>query len=385
MKKRFSPSKKKIISIITVFVLFILLTGCKNSKPIQIGLAIELTGSRAVIGVAARNGATLAVDQINEAGGINGRPINLLIRDDKGDPGTARQVDAELVDEGVVAIIGHITSQQTLAVFEQMNQAKTILISPTTSSPDFDKQDDYFFRVMQTNTDFGIALGDYIYQQGIRKLAGVYDITNRSFSETLWNATRDEFIALGGEAVVEVEFSSPEAATPQAVAELIADYDTEAMMIIASDVDTALIVQYLSIAGIDAKIFGSSWAATDELLQKGGSAIEGMVLTALINDQDTSPNYLEFRNAYIERFGIDPGLGASHAYETVYILAEALKQTNGQKEGLQEALLAISNFQGVNGTITFDKYGDVHRDSYMVQVQDHQFVIIASIRVDVVE
>lgn len=382
MRTGFTLRKSIFFALILICTISVVLTGCNGNKPIKIGLSVELTGSRAMIGVAARNGATLAVDQINKQGGINGRPIELLIRDDKGAPVTAQAVDAELVDEGVAAIIGHVISQQTLAVFEQMNQAETVLISPTSSSPDFTGQDDYFFRVMQTNETFGTLLGQYIYQQGYRTLAGTYDISNLSFAKTLWDIAKDEFIAQGGEVITEVGFISTEQPDLHTVAADLTASDPEAVLIVASDIDTALIVQFLKIQGSDAQLFGSSWAVTNELLQKGGGAIEGMVLTALTNDQDMSDSYLDFQSAYIERFGIEPGLGASHAYEAVLVLAEALQQTNGSKEGLREALLAISDFQGINGKITFDEFGDVYRESYLVQVQDHQFITIASIRLD---
>ena len=140
-----------------------------------------------------------------------------------------------------------------------------------------------------------------------------------------------------------------------------------------------LLTQHFKIEGLDVNIYGSAWAVTDELIKKGGAAVEGMILTALTNAQDNSESYQNFRDAYIQHFGTTPGLGASNGYEAVMVLAEALTQTNGNKEGLREALLSISNFQGVHGTITFDENGDVYREAYLVQVKEKKFVTIVII------
>jgi len=382
LKQKFTIHKSIYLLILLWLMLCLVAAGCSGRNTIKIGFSVELSGSRGTIGLAARNGAEMAVDQINKSGGINGRLLELLVRDDLVNPETAGQVDAELIEEGVVAIIGHITSQQTLDVYEQNNEAKIIMMSPTSSSPSFTAQDDYFFRVMQSNDDFGRAIANYIYSQGIRQLSGVYDTSNQAFSFPLWDAAKDEFQNLGGEVMPGLEFSSADNPDLRQVVAALADQDPEAVLFVASGVDTALMAQYANLQSLDADLFSSPWAATDELLQKGGAAIEGMVLNALTNPQDTAENYISFRNEYVERYGIEPGLGASHAYEAVMVLAEALGKTNGRTDGLKDALLSISDFQGVNGTITFDAYGDVSRNFYLVRVEDREFVTIADIALD---
>jgi branched-chain amino acid transport system substrate-binding protein len=192
-----SVSRKSVYCIL----LAVVLVGCLSRPPIKIGVAVELTGRRGELGVAARDGAQLAVEQINERGGVNGRPIELIVRDDGGDPDTARRVDADLVAQGVVAIVGHVTSAQTAAAFEQMNEAEVVLISPTSSSTQFSAQADYFFRVMPSNDLMGKALAVHMYiNRGVRQIVGVYDLSNRAFTETYWESIRAEFERLGGEA-----------------------------------------------------------------------------------------------------------------------------------------------------------------------------------------
>ncbi len=133
------------VGFVLLVVIVLIVVRSLRSRAFLLGFAGELTGRHAGMGVDGRDGAILAVDEINKTGGINGRKIKLIIKDDKGDPEVARRVDVELIKQGVVAIIGHITSGQTAAVLEQINKANVVLISPAASSIQFSGQADFFF------------------------------------------------------------------------------------------------------------------------------------------------------------------------------------------------------------------------------------------------
>ena len=105
-----------------------------NKAPILIGVSVDLSGPSSDLGIALRNGAQLAMEEINNSGGINGREIQLVIKDDQGDPNTALQADQDLIDQEVVAIVGHSTSQQTASVLDLINQNDVLLIGPAASS-----------------------------------------------------------------------------------------------------------------------------------------------------------------------------------------------------------------------------------------------------------
>lgn len=355
------------------------LTGCAGRQPILIGFSAELTGKRAELGVAARDGAQLAVDLVNESGGINGRPLELIVRNDQGDPDVARQVDAELVEQGVVAIVGHITSEQTAAVFDYMNQAQVVLLSPTSSSTEFGKQADYFFRVMPSNRLFGEALAVHIYtDHDAHQLLGIYDLDNQSFTETFWHSIQTQFEALGGDAQQAVTFRSGQQDLKEVMAKVKAA-DPDSVVFIASAVDTALMAQYGRQIGLEADLFSSTWAQTEELLAKGGQAVEGMELSAVYNPQNPNPAFREFVERFETRYKRPPGLSAVYAYESVLVLAHALEQTGGRAAGLADTLTTIRGFEGAQGPISLDEYGDVIRDVYMVMIQGGEFQLIGTI------
>lgn len=381
VSSRIVSKSRKIFIWSVCFYYMVCLVACA-SRPIPLGLSVELTGRRAELGVAVRNGAQLAVDQINESGGVNGRPLELIVRDDRGDPETARQVDAELVEDGAVAIIGHITSSLTEAALEQDNRAGIVLLSPTSSSSAFSAQADYLFRVTPSNDAMARSLAAYIYnQRGVRELVGIYDLGNRSFSETLWQEMQAEFRRLGGAADESFTFTSGETDLQNLMSQ-VKERNPQAVVFIASAVDTALLVQYAKQQGLESSLFSSTWAQTDELLEKGGQAVEGLELGAVYDPQHPSPAYQQFVQDFEARFGRPPALGASHAYEAVLVLVEALKRTKGQREGLPDALSKVQDLPGLQGLISMDEYGDVQRDFYIVRVEDRQFKVISTISLE---
>jgi len=371
------PGHKLLRAIVFIAFWFNLL-GCASKEPILIGFAGELTGRRAELGVAERDGAQLAVDTINEQGGVNGRPLTLIIKDDKGDPETARQVDRELAEQGVVAIIGHATSGQTAAVIDPINQIQLVLLSPTATSSEFSNQMDYFFRVLPDTNVLGQALATYITTQNVRQIVGIYDLSNHAYTESIWTAIQTEFERSGGDASRGFVFVSAETDLRMLIDNVLKT-NPEAIVFVASAVDTALMAQHIHRQGSDVRLFAVPWAQTNELLEKGGPTVEGIVLSSVFHPQNSYPNFQPFASRFKARYNREPEFGAAYAYESVLVLAHALKQTQSKAQGLPQALTKINNLAGVQGPITINQYGDARREVYIVEVENGQFKVIDTI------
>jgi amino acid/amide ABC transporter substrate-binding protein, HAAT family (TC 3.A.1.4.-) len=195
--------KNSWLRFIPVFLLIgilgFFLKGCIEKKPLPIGFTAQLTGIQAELGVQERNGVQLAVETINASGGVVGRKIELIIRDDLGIPEQAKAADSDLINAGVLAIIGHATSSQTLAGLEVTNPAHMVMLSPTVSTPKLSGLDDYFFRVYPSFKDSSQAFAQYIYQNsGIARMAIIYDIDNAAYSKTYSTTFTDKFQSVGG-------------------------------------------------------------------------------------------------------------------------------------------------------------------------------------------
>jgi branched-chain amino acid transport system substrate-binding protein len=364
------------IYLLLLLAIILIGSGC-SPKSIKIGFSAELTGARGELGVMARDGALLAVSEINAAGGLNGRPIELIIKDDQGDPEIARQVDEELLAEGVVAVIGHITSGQTAAVIDLFNDAEVVLISGSATSSMFSDQDDYFIRIASSTDQTGSSMADYLDSQGVEDITVIYDEKNGAFALPFITALTERIIELGSTVQDSIPFRSGESDLGQLAANLKNDHT---YMIVASAVDTAMIMQYTSLAGIESDYYTSSWAGTAKLIEAGGEAVEGLELITAYDPENPWPAFQIFKENYRERYHTDPGLLAPKSYDTVFMLANALENTGGKSQGLREAVLQINEFSGVEGLISLNKYGDAQVNLYIAEVIDGNFIVQETIQ-----
>ena len=146
-KLNYIPKFRSLLHLSVNIVLICFFISCEMKEPVKIGYAGGLTGRVADLGIAGRDGVILAVEEINSAGGINGREVKLLVKDDKQDAETAVNVNEELIQQGVAAIIGHMTSSMSKAGVKAINDKKVFMLSPTTSTNELTGLDDYFFRL----------------------------------------------------------------------------------------------------------------------------------------------------------------------------------------------------------------------------------------------
>ncbi len=196
-----------------ILILFLIVTGfmgCDQKKaPIKVGFVGPLSGRLSVLGVAGRNGAILAVEEANGTGGVNGHPVELIVRNDEQDEKKALKSDKELLNENVAAIIGHMTSTMSLAALPLCNRMKIPMISPTTSTPRLSGLDDYFFRVIPANTSETDHLAGYARKgMGLLKMIAIIDLSNSVYTEEFYKTFKFEFERLGGHMLPPVTFTS---------------------------------------------------------------------------------------------------------------------------------------------------------------------------------
>ena len=353
---------------------------CTDNDPIPIGFSGELTGSNADLGVQGRNGAILAVESVNESGGINGRPIELIVRDDGGTPAGAKAADSALIEAKVVAIIGHMTSGQSMAALPVTEKADMLMLSPTTSTSLLTGIDDHFLRIQPAITAAaGKLAGIAKSQYRTERIVVIADQDNLAYSDAFRKAFVDAFEKTGGHRSENLFFSSSSHPDFDELMQPISPSNVDGILIIASAKDTAFIAQHLRNNGFSCPLFSSGWAQTNTLIQNGGKAVEGLILVADYDIDSRKPAFETFRLRYRERFGRPPTFAAAQSYEAMNLLAKALKQTGGKKSGLKEALLGINDFQGLLGSIKMDPYGDVIRTQFVVMVKNGNFRTLSAI------
>lgn len=351
-----------------------------DRKPVLVGFVAQMTGKQAELGVQERNGVLLATEKINAAGGIAGRKIELVIRDDLGVPEKAKSADEELIKADVVAIIGHATSGQTVAGLQVSNPARIVMISPTVSTPTLSGVDDYFFRVYPTFKDSSRVFAEHVYKTGgLKKMAIIYDTDNTAYAQTYSSTFADRFSSLGGVISGQAGFSSATQPDFSPLLTKLRNDKPDGLLIIASDIDTALVAQRVRIMGWQIPLFTSAWAQTETLINHGGKAVDGMKLEQSFALSSQEPSFIEFKSNYQSRFGNTPSFGAAFGYEAAMILAEALKKTGGKPDNLKNALLETGNYKGLMDSFSIDRFGDVQRPFYLSAIENGKFVIVGKL------
>ncbi|MFO8041972.1 MAG: ABC transporter substrate-binding protein, partial [Alkalispirochaeta sp.] len=175
------------------------LTGC-SPRPIVVGFQGPLTGTAADLGVQGRNGALLAVEAINAAGGVGGRALQLAPRDDRNDRAVAIELVQEFRDERIEVVVGPMTSVAGVAVAERVSQAGPLYISPTVSTAEVSDRDDFFFRIQGATDRPAWVLGRFAAAElGTERVAVVADRDNAEYSQTYLEAFSRGVAAAGGE------------------------------------------------------------------------------------------------------------------------------------------------------------------------------------------
>jgi branched-chain amino acid transport system substrate-binding protein len=375
MTAKRSPMKAKYwFSLFLLLFMSPTLFSCGDSSPILIGFSGQLTGKNSDLGVCGRNGALLAVEHINEAGGIKGRMLKLLAEDDMNTPDGAIKADMALVNAGVVAIIGHMTSGQTMAALPYTAENNILLVSPTTTTPQLTGIKDNFTRVMVENAIRSNKLATYArLDMDIRTVASVVESDNKSYSLTFEENFTKIFEDKGGTVVNRTRYSTTNPPNWSPIITELSRLNPDAILLICPAQDFVTIAQRLRTAGVTSKLLSGAWAYTDILLLWGGDDIEGSIFVVDYSRDNPDPNFVKFYKAYENRFGTSPSFASSFAYESVLALADGLEKTGGTARGLIDAVAPSDEIKGVTGNFKLDEFGDVHRKVFIVTIQNGKF------------
>lgn len=349
---------------------------CDSKNDIKIGVAVSLSSSNSPMGLAVKDAVVLSVEQINQKGGIKGRKVQLLIKDDENDPKRAGEIDVELIEEGVVAIVGHTTSLLTHSALDIMNKRDMLLLSPTTSSRRVIEIDDNMISLYPPNTLEQDKLIHYIIDEtDIRNISIIYDSDNSVFCDSWLSYFSALFSNRGGAILNETPFSSNNKGE---IYEVVADSmveGTEGILMIASAVDVPLISQQIMKINRDLAKFSTGWAFDDNLIYNGGYAVEDLVLPLSWDYGSDSQLYNVFKRHYYERYGKYPNYTEGFAYETMMILFESIKSVERiTPMTIREQILKKADFDGLQGNIKIDGYGGTFRDVQVFKIKEGEFV-----------
>lgn len=346
---------------------------CRRSEPIRVGLVAGLSGRHYDLGVSCRNGAQLAVHDLNATGGVAGRPLELLVRDDAQDAAAARQAVRELVAAGAVAIVGHCTSAMAEATLPLADEAEVVMVSPTAAAPGLLGRDDWLILADASGASGPRTLAAHAARRwpGVR-VAVVHDRSNAAYSGPWREAFGAALRGDGGRLAADVPFTSGQVPSFGALAGRALAEPADAVLIVANALDTAMLAQQLKRRAPEVQLLGTAWSFTEDLAQHGGAAVEGAVFVHRSEPTSHRPEAVRFRKAFTERYGEGPSFAAFQAYDAVRMVAAALER-DGTRREVRRELLRRGSFRGLTEEFTIDATGDAHRPDHLSTVRDGRF------------
>ncbi|MDC7224414.1 MAG: ABC transporter substrate-binding protein [Spirochaetales bacterium] len=354
----------------------VMLSCFSRERTVDLGFIGGLSGGNADLGEAGRNGAIMAVEEMNEAGGLNGRQVRLIIKDDANSPQKAYAVAEELVELDVEAIVGPLTSTTAESAMTVTNGAEVLLVSPTASAIHLAGRDDYLIRVCPSSRDNAYAYGDFMFQKmNLRKIAVIADAQNRSFSTSWYGEFHRSWDRQGGEIVALKYVDTTVLKEYKQLVDEMLSLNPEAVLFIANSVDVARLTQQFRKEDSQIPLVAAEWAATQNLITLGGASVEGLVTMQIVNFFDRSPRFLEFVASYEERFGYYPSFSSIISYDAARVVMEALKNQE-KNQTLKESLLTHQPYEGIQMELTFDEWGDLYGSSTFVEVRNKEYVLL---------
>ncbi len=357
--------------LLPLVVLSTLFVSCNIKKEdiINIGLAINLSGYSGMPAEDIRDGALLAIKEINRN---NSFPrLKLLVKDDRNTARGVISADKELIRAGCPVIIGHSYSQNTLTAYPVVTGAGRILITAYTATTRLSGKDDLFFRTSVDNHLNSKALIELLRTEGIKDVLMVLDLSNPSFSVDLGKRVKMGF---GGH-VAQVGINTKEDVHWDIVIKKILEADPQAVILITEVKSTAILCQKLRGKGYRGTFLATIWAQGPYLLSYGADAVEGLKIVSFIKPRYGNEYYKHFEKAMMKQFHKKATPKSARAYELVFILNDAIKRCGLKANDpyciKRELLKGEYNF--LLGRVQFDRFGDVKRPVYCIKVKNGQF------------
>jgi branched-chain amino acid transport system substrate-binding protein len=347
---------------------------------IVIGYYGDLTGRTSNFGQSTKNGVEMAADEINKAGGINGRTVTILSEDDEGRPEKAATVVTKLIDQDrVVALLGEVASGNTLAAAPKAQAAKVPMISPSSTNPQVTAVGDYISRVCFIDPFQGDVMAQFAAKTLKAKTAAIMLDFNSPYSRGLTEFFEASFKKLGGEIVDKQSYTQGDR-----------DYKGQLTAIRSKNPDVIYVPGYYGEVGVIAKqakqldikapmLGGDGWDST-QLWDLGGEALNGDYISNHYSVDDPSPAIQKFVTDYKARYGTVPDALAALGYDAMKVLADSIKRA-GTTEGpqLKDAIAATKDFAGVTGTISIDKDRNAVKPAVVLKLQDKKYVYMETI------
>jgi branched-chain amino acid transport system substrate-binding protein len=335
--------------------------------PVSIAAIFSLTGPATYSNRSSVLGTRLAVDEINNQGGVSGHNINLIFLDDMSTPIGASLAANQAVAAGVAGIIGDQRSSLSLAIANVAQPNRIPMISHFSTSPKLTRIGDYIFRVCFTDDFQGKVMAEFAHQDLGAHSAYIFVDLASDYSLDLARIFRSHFESLGGIVLSEIEYKATREDYDPLVSK-VRQPPADVIFLSGHD-ESGLIAYSLQQAGIASTLLGGDGWETDSFSAAGGKYLKKGYFCTHWSEASES----QVSRAFIEKYGqhADFGAGAALAYDAVMVMARAIEKAGStQGADVVQALRTLEPYEGITGMIQFDANGDPVKHAVIMEIQD---------------
>lgn len=348
--------------------------GCKddrggNPNEIVIGEYASLTGATATFGTSSHDGAVLAIDEVNKAGGLLGKQIKLITADDRSDAQEANTAVQKLISrDKVVAILGEVASKRSLAGATVCQKFQVPMLSPASTNPTVTQVGDYIFRICFIDDFQGKVGAEFAHKKGWKKVALFTDVAN-DYSKGLAKAFRESYPGPNGQIVIEESYREGDNDFKAQLSK-IKSAGADAVYLPGYYTDVGKVLRQAREIGLNVPVFGGDGWDSPETL-KLGSVANNCFYTDHYSPDDDRPEAQKFQKAFQARYGRTPDAMAVLGYDAARVLMDAIKRAGkAEPKAIRDALAQTKDFPGATGTITIDANRNALKPIVILELKD---------------
>lgn len=368
------------------------LAGCKPSDgaggaggaggaTIKVGEYASLTGTEAAFGTSSHEGTVLAVEELNKAGGVLGKQIELIHEDNRSQAGESVTIAKKFINrDGVVAVLGEVASGRSLEAAPVCQAAGIPMISPSSTNPKVTEVGDNIFRVCFTDPFQGRLIAEFARKSlKLSKVAMFSDVSS-AYSDGLRQYFSEAFKAAGGEIVTEAKYSSKDKDFKAQLTQIKAA-NVEGICVPGYYNEVGLIVKQARELGITIPIFGGDGWEAAELIQIAGSdSLKNTYYSTHFSPIQDTPEAKKFVAAYKARWnGKVPDAMAALGYDSALVLVDAIKRAGSAEPAKIKEALAKADFVGATGRTRIDAKRDAPKAAVIITVENGQFKFLQTV------
>lgn len=368
--------------VLPVSLAALVFAGCaKPTDTIKIGEFASLTGKEAAFGQSSHKGTLLAIEEINAAGGVLGKKLELVTEDNQSKAGESATIVKKLIArDKVVAILGEVASSRSLEAAPICQDAKIPQISPSSTNPAVTATGDYIFRVCFIDPFQGVVMAKFAKDTlKIRKVAVLTSVSS-AYSVGLAKYFKERFAADGGTVAIEQKYSEGDKDF-KAQLTAIKAAGIEGIFVPGYYTEAALICKQAKDLGLSVPVFGGDGWEAPQLLEIGGAAVEGAYYSTHYSPENQTPAVTAFLAKFSQRWNKEtPDAMAALGYDSAMVLIDAIKRagtTDGPK--LRDALAATKNYLGITGNTTLDAQRNATKSAVVITVKDGKFRFVETV------